>query len=160
MLIAGPKPPIRARVVENSGTRDREAWVIHDGGDGWHIVENTKVELTTLDSTTLIDSHRFETIRGIGVASNNWVKSLIQGRLIAYLDESMGQVIDSDEIEGRKCWVADVKGLRTDQPEATFRLWVDSENGMILREQLAGIGTVELREIELGGVIENANAPT
>ena len=158
MLIAGPKPPIRARVVENSGTQDREAWVIHDGHAGWHIVENTKVELTTLDSTTLIDSHRFETIRGMGVASNNWVKSLIQGRLTAYLDESMGQVVDSDQIEGRKCWVADVKGLRTDEPVATFRLWVDSETGIILREQRPGAGTLELREIELGEVIEDAPA--
>ncbi len=82
-LIAGPKPPIQARVVESSPTLDREAWVLPDGRDGWYITEGAQTELPFAASTPIVDPDRFEMIGGIAVASNNWVKSLIQGRLIA-----------------------------------------------------------------------------
>lgn len=154
-LIAGPKPPVRARAIESSPDQNREAWVLHDGQNGWHITEGAKTELTSVDSTTIVDSDRFETIRGMRVASNNWLKSLIQGRLIAYLDESTGQVLDSAQVEGRHCWVADVNGLRRDEPNATFRVWVDADTGIILHEERTGAeAMVELRDIELGEVIE------
>jgi hypothetical protein len=154
-LIAGPKPPVRARIVESSPTQLREAWVLHDGRDGWHITEGANTELSSSDSTTIVDSDRFETIRGMGVASNNWVKSLIQGHLIAYLDESTGQVIDAALVEGRHCWVADVNGLRRDEPSTTFRVWVDTDTGIILREERTDAeAMVEVRDIELGEVIE------
>ena len=155
-LIMSPKPPARARVVESSPTRNREAWVLHDGREGWHITEGVKTELTSLQSTTIVDTDRFETIRGMAVASNNWVKSLIQGQLIAYLDESTGQVVDSAQVEDRQCWVADVMGLKPDEPAAAFRLWVDADTGIILREQRTDRDTmtIELRDIDLGETIE------
>ena len=71
-----------------------------DRSVGWHITEGTTVELSSSNSTTFIDTNRFETIRGMGVASNDWLKSLIQGRLIAYLDESPGRVIHSPKSKG------------------------------------------------------------
>ncbi len=78
---------------------------------------------------------------------------MIQGRLIAYLDESTAQVIDSARVEGRECWVADVNGLRRDEPNATLRVWIDADTGIILREERPDVeATVELRDIELGEV--------
>jgi hypothetical protein len=70
-LIAGPKPPMRARVLESSPTRNREALVLHDGRDGWLITEGEKTELSSVESTTIVDPGSFETILGMGVASNN-----------------------------------------------------------------------------------------
>ena len=160
-LVAGPKPPIRARVFESSPDGDREASVIHDGLDGRCIIEGAKVELTSTDSTTIVDTDRFEAIRGMGVASNNWVKSLIQGRRTAYLPESTGRVVDSTDLEDRPCWVVDVNGLRLDEPEVPIRLWVDTETGIILREERIDIeAMVELRDVEIGEVVQSApNAP-
>jgi outer membrane lipoprotein-sorting protein len=74
---------------------------------------------------------------------------------MAYLDESTGHVLDSHTVEGRQCWVADVFGLRRDEPTATFRVWVDADTGIILREERTDAeAVVELRDIELGDVVE------
>jgi outer membrane lipoprotein-sorting protein len=82
---------------------------------------------------------------------------LIQGRFIAYLGESAGEVVDSAKVEGRRCWVADVNGLNPGQPTATYRVWVDADTGIILREERTDSeAVIELRDIELGYVIENA----
>lgn len=148
---------MRARVVESSPTGNRTAWVLHDGRNGWHITDGVKTELTSVESTTIIRPDRFETIREMGVASNNWVKSLIQGHLIAYLDESTGQVVDSAVVDGRSCWVADVKGLKPSEPSASFRLWIDAATGIIIREVRSdGEAMIELRDVELGDVIDKA----
>jgi len=160
LIESSPKPPLRARVVESSPERVREAWVVHDGQDVWHITVDNKTELSCARSTTIVEAARFETIRGVGVASNNWVKSMIQGRLIAYLTESTGHVVDSEMVEGRSCRVAEVRGLRANQPEATFRLWVDAETGIIVRLQRTDLtdAVVRLEAIEFGTVIEGTSS--
>jgi hypothetical protein len=159
-LIAGPKPPVRARVVESSPAHNREAWIIHDGRDGWLVTEGAKTELSSIGSTTIVDPEGFETVRGMRVASNNWAKSLIQGHLIAYLGQSTGQVVDSAQVGDRTCWMVDVNGLKPDEPTATFRVWVDAGTGIILREERPDAeAVVELHDIELGRVIDAHQRP-
>lgn len=155
LIATHPKPPIKARVVEH-GVTERQAKVLYDGVDTWHIDDGTRIELTSARSTTINDDRRFETMRDFGgTASNNWVKTLVHGGLAAYLEDSTGQVVGSDEIEGRLCWVADVKGLREDDPTTEFRNWVDAHTGLILRisRQDAVDAVAELRDLEVGEVI-------
>jgi hypothetical protein len=150
---------LRARVVESSPEGVREAWVLHDGQDVWHIVAGETTELSHRGSATFINAARFETVRGMGVASNNWVKSMIQGRLIGYLTESTGHVVDSEMVEGRSCWVAKVRGLKANQAEAAFRLWVDAETGIIVRLERTDLnGVVRVESIELGVIIEGTSS--
>jgi hypothetical protein len=151
---------LRARVVESSPERVREAWVLHDGQDVWHIVAGETTELSHRWSATFIDATRFETIRGMGVASNNWVKSLIQGRLIAYMADVTGEVVDSEMAEGRSCWVAEVRGLKANQADAAFRLWVDAETGIIVRLERTDLpgAVVRLESIEFGVIIEGTSS--
>ena len=80
--IAGPKPPVRARVVESSPTLDREARVLHDVRDGWHVTEGAKTELSSVDSTTIVDPDRFETIHGLAVC--NGMEMLVRQAEIAF----------------------------------------------------------------------------
>lgn len=158
LIASTPKPPLRARVVESTPGRVREASVVHDGSGTWHITTEETTELSSPDSTTIVGADRFEMIRGMGVASNNWVKSLIQGRLIAYLTGSVGHVVDSDPIAGRACWIADIAGMKADQPHEVFRMWVDAETGIIMRLERADVGNtvVELSDVAFGTVIEGS----
>lgn len=155
LIASTPKPPIRARIVDSSPGSERKAWVVHDGQDVWHIDDGDRIELSSPASTTLIDDGRFETIAGMGVASNNWVKTMFQGRLIAYLASATGDVVGSETFEGRMCWVVEMQGLRAKEPEAEFRMWVDAETGITLRLERADLDgiVVWLDNIEVGTAI-------
>jgi hypothetical protein len=150
-----PKPPVRARVVRSTSAARDEAWVLHDGLDTWHIATGTRIEVTGAESTTIVDEGRFESIRGMGVASNLWAKMMIQGRLFGDLTTKPGAVVGQEVIDGNPCWVADVAGLRSGE-EVTFRLWVHTETGIILRvERLDEIeAVVQLTDVTFGEVIE------
>lgn len=151
-----PKPPLRARVVE-TGTTQREATVLFDGAETWYIDDGSRIELTSSESTTILDDHRFETMRGFGgVDSNSWVKLLVQGRLAAYLDDSTGRIIGNEDLDGRPCWIADVSGLRPDDPDSEFRHWVDAETGLILRvARLDDVDAqIQLHDLTFGNVIK------
>jgi hypothetical protein len=135
LIRTSPKPPLRARLVERDGAAQRQAVIIHDGVQGWYLDTGSAIELTNLDarSTVIVEGSRVRAWRGFGVAINNEFKAAIQGTLIAYLEDSQGQIVAREPILGRPCWVAEVNGLWKDKPHAAFRIWVDEETGILLR---------------------------
>jgi hypothetical protein len=132
LILSYPKRPVRAKVVMESELESRRADIVHDGHRAWYINDGSRVEITGDNSTMLVQGDELHCIRGMGVAVNNWAKSMIQGRLVAYLGDASGTVVGRELVEGRPCWIADVVGLRRDQ-STSFRLWIDEETGMILR---------------------------
>jgi hypothetical protein len=155
-LIESHKPPLACRVVElTNGEVVRSASVIFDGINGWYVDDGTRVELRAAeDRATFVEAGAVERVGpGMVVSSSNWVKSAIDGRRIAYLDEASGVVIGREAVEGRSCWVVETDGLKRDV-DALFRLHVDEETGVILRMSRDDVGEVLRVEQLLYGTVE------
>jgi hypothetical protein len=152
-LIESHKPPLSCRVVE---TRENEivrsAIVIFDGINGWYIDDGERVELrASEDRVTFVEHGAVERIGpGMVASSGNWVKSVIDGRRIAYLDRATGEVVGREEVGGRSCWVVDVEGLKRDA-DIVFRLHVDEETGIVVRMAREDLGEVlRVEDLVLG----------
>lgn len=135
VLMAGyPKPAIKAVVTETTENGGRSATVLHDGREGWVIDDGNRIEATFGPKSTLLaEGDELTTLFDMGAGStNNWVKALFQGRLIAYLEDSTGSVVRTETVDGMACIVFDVEHLRQGESD-TFRLWVDTRWGFNLR---------------------------
>lgn len=152
-LILRPKPPLSCTVAEVNGTGDlRVARVVFDGADGWWIDDGTRGELRLSDERALfVDEERVELVAGSGfVYANGWVKSAIEGRLLASLEEARGEVGGTETVLGRRCWICEVTGLRQGD-DGSFRLAVDSKTGVIVQMQRSdGGGRLEVRDLRFG----------
>jgi hypothetical protein len=158
-LIASRKPPLAARVVERrDGAEHRSARVIHDGINGWYVDDGERVELRAAeDRATFVERGTVERIGpGMLATSNNWVKTAIDGRRMADLDDATGEVLGRGEALGRPCWVVRAFGLKGNAPQAVFVLHVDAQTGILLRterEDQDGSG-LEVEELVIGTVVE------
>ncbi|MGZ4126288.1 MAG: hypothetical protein ACXVQU_12130, partial [Actinomycetota bacterium] len=104
------------------------------------------------DRVTFVENGAVERIGpGMVASSANWVKSAIDGRRIAYLDQASGVVAGREEVGGRSCWVVvDVEGLKRGG-DGPFRLHVDEETGIILRMSRDDVGEVlRIEDLVLG----------
>ena len=156
-LIAARKPPLAARVVERrDGEVAREASVVFDGINAWFVDDGSRIELRAAeDRSVFVEEGSVERIGpGMVASSNNWVKSLIDGRRLAYLDRATGEVLGPDELFERPCWLVHAEGLRSDE-DAVFLLHVDRETGVILRTAREDLDlVVDVEELMLGSVTE------
>ncbi len=153
-LIESHKPPLTCRVIETRGDEVvRSASVVFDGINGWYIDDGERIELRAAeDRVTFVENGVVERIGpGMVASSANWVKSAIDGRRIAYLDQASGVVAGREAIGGRSCWVViDVQGLKRGV-EAPFRLHVDEETGIILQIARDDVGEVlRIEDLVLG----------
>jgi hypothetical protein len=142
-------------VVEiRDGRVAREARVIFDGINAWFVDDGERLELRAAeDRVVFVEAGTVERIGpGMVVSSAGWVKSALDGRRIANLEAATGEVLGRDDVDGRPCWVASVAGLRTND-DARFRLHVDAETGVILREAREDVGEVlRVEDLVLGDV--------
>jgi len=156
-LIASKKPPLAARVVERrEGNPVREASVVFDGINAWFVDDGSKIELRAAeDRVVFVEEGSVERVGpGMVASSNNWVKSAIDGRRLAYLERSQGEVLGRDDVFERSCWLVRAEGLRADE-DAVFLLHVDTETGVILREAREDTDVVlDVEELMLGTVTE------
>jgi hypothetical protein len=149
-LIESHKPPVACRAIETRGDEVvRSAFVVFDGINGWYVDDGERIELRAAeDRVTFVENGAVERIGpGMVASSANWVKSAIDGRRIAYLDRASGVVAGRADVAGRPCWVVDVDGLKRGV-DASFRLHVDEETGIILRMARDDVGEV-LRIVDL-----------
>ncbi len=157
-LITSRKPPLVARVVEHAdGEVRRSATVIHDGINGWLVDDGERVEFRAAeDRATFVEAGGVERIGpGMVASSNNWVKTALDGRRMAYLDRATGEVTGSGELLGRSCWTVRAHGLRSDV-EVPVVLHVDAQTGILLRTQREDLdgSFLEVRELVLGTATE------
>jgi hypothetical protein len=156
-LISSKKPPLAARIVERrDGTETRAASVVFDGINAWFIDDGSKIELRAAeDRVVFVEEGSVERVGpGMVASSNNWVKSAIDGRRLAYLERADGEVLGPDELFERSCWLVRANGLRADE-DAVFLLHVDTETGVILREAREDLDLVlDVEELMLGSVTE------
>ena len=135
LLTSYPKAPIAATVTrsgERSGRNDVSHAVVHDGLEGWFIrLDRSREFVFGTDSTVFVDEGGVRAVRGARVAANLWIKALLQGRLLAALDQAEGRCIGSESLEGRVCWITELEGLRDDG--ATTRLWIEATHGYVLQ---------------------------
>ncbi|MGZ4108480.1 MAG: hypothetical protein ACXVP7_02215 [Actinomycetota bacterium] len=153
-LIESHKPPLACRVIETRGDEVvRSASVVFDGINGWYIDDGERIELRAAeDRVTFVENGAVERIGpGMVASSANWVKSAIDGRRIAYLDQASRVVAGREEVGGRSCWVVvDVEGLKRGG-DGPFRLHVDEETGIILRMSRDDVGEVlRIEDLVLG----------
>jgi hypothetical protein len=152
-LIVRSKPPLSCTVAEVDGTGEaRRARVVFDGAHGWWIDDGTRGELRLSDERAVfVEQERVELVAGSSfVYANGWVKSAIEGRLLASLDEARGDVRGTETVLGRNCWICEVAGLKHGD-DVSFRLAVDSKTGIIVRMQRSdGAGSLEVRNLLFG----------
>ena len=157
-LIASRKPPLAARVVERTdGAVTREASVVFDGINGWFIDDGSRIELRAAeDRVVYVEEGSVERVGpGMVASSNNWVKSAIDGRRMAYLDRAEGEVLGADGFAGRACWLVRATGLRADE-DAVFLLHVDRQSGVLMRTAREDVDTVlDIEELLLGTATQN-----
>ncbi len=154
-LIEAQKPPLTARVTEiRDDTALRSALVIFDGINGWYIDDGERIEFRAVEDRVLFVEAGSVDRYGPGMvaSSGNWVKSVIDGRRIAYLDRAEGTVLGRDEVDGRPCWVVEASGLKRDD-DIVFTLRVDEQTGVILRMARGDLGEVmRVEELRVGSV--------
>ena len=142
-LIRSPKPPLACRVLElSNGDEMRSARVIFDGMSAWFIESDEMVEFRIADDLAVFDEGG-ELKRvgpGMGVHSNPWVKTAIQGERLN-LDEASGHVIRREVVDGRPAILVEVIGLRAGE-DTVFELQVDLETGVILRMSRPDLGPI------------------
>lgn len=153
-LIRSPKPPLACTVAETNGTSDvRRAGVVFDGVEGWWIDDGVRTELRLAPTRAVfVDDRGVELVAPDAfVHANGWIKSAIEGRLLAYLDDAEGQVLGGGAVLGRSCWICDVMGLKPGS-DAPIRLAVDVATGLIIQTRLAGpLGwALEIRDLRIG----------
>lgn len=156
-LIASKKPPLAARIVERRGGNPvREASVVFDGINAWFVDDGSRIELRAAeDRVVFVEEGSVERVGpGMVASSNNWVKVAIDGRRMAYLDRAEGQVLGSEELFERPCWLVRAERLKADE-DAVFLLHVDTETGVVLRTAREDLDEVlEVEELMLGTVTE------
>jgi hypothetical protein len=127
---------------------------VFDGINAWLVDDGERLELRAAeDRVVFVEDGTVERIGpGMVVSSAAWVKSALDGRRIANLEKAVGEVIGREDVDGRPCWVASVDGLRTNE-DARFRLHVDVETGVILREAREDAGEVlRVEDLVFGAV--------
>jgi hypothetical protein len=141
LIRATPKPAM-AGIAEQLlvGKLIRSATFDFDGDRGWRISGENQVEVTQGERTTLQTASGTETYE-ISTASNNWLKPMIDGRRLAYLDGARGNHILRGERLGRSVWSVEVSGLRLED-DAVFALEVDAATGVILFAKREDWGSV------------------
>jgi hypothetical protein len=139
-------------VVDVRDGRDfRTARVVFDGVEGWWIDDGEKVELRVDEGrATFVQPSGIERVDHENVYANGWVKAAVEGRLMAYMDEAAGDVKSSEMIDGRRCWMAEVSGLKAGVEEA-IKLFVDQETGVILLSKGNG-AELQVRDLHLGTI--------
>lgn len=149
-----PKPPIRARVREEGRDGIKESVVFFDGLDLWFIDNGKRIQITHPQSSLFWENERLENVRSMGVAADDLAKAIIVGSF-AYLDNTDGVVTGEDNVLTRPCWIAETSGLRGDEPDASFRMWIDKEHGFTLRSEhlTEPAGRVEIVELVIGEII-------
>ena len=162
-LITSKKPPLAAHLIERKdGAPVREASVVFDGINGWFVDDGTRVEVRAAeDRVVFVEEGSVERIGpGMVASSNNWVKSALDGRRMAYLDAAEGEVLGPDELAGRGCWVVRATGLKGNDENAVFLLHVDAQTGIVLRTAREDVdGTLDVDELMLGTVTEREREP-
>jgi hypothetical protein len=157
-LIASRKPPVAAHVVERrDGEVVRQARVIHDGINGWYVDDGDRIELRAAeDRATFVERGTVERIGpGMVASANTWVKIALDGRRMAELERSAGEVVGPDELRGRACWVARVVGLRGNEPDVAFQIHVDAETGILLRTAREDVDVLlDVEDLVVGTVYE------
>jgi hypothetical protein len=153
-LILSPKPPLACTVVETHERAEiRRARVVFDGAEGWWIDDGVRTELRlTPDRAVFVDDQGVELVAvDAFVYANGWVKSAIEGRLLAYLDDAEGQVQGSEDTLGRSCWICDVVGLKAGS-DAPIRLGIDVATGLIIQMRMADPPgrALEIRDLRIG----------
>jgi hypothetical protein len=130
-LIRSPKPAFTAIGVTNDPNRDATFKVIYNGQGAWMIERPTQTELLSGERTVLRKADAVDVI-DIPVAVNNDVKSALDGRRMAYLDEGTFEIIGAISVAGRSCYHVRGWGLKQGQ-DKPFELAVDRDVGCILR---------------------------
>lgn len=108
--------------------------MVHDGAEGWLIDDGkqTEVSFAAHSSILLSKADGLRSLQGTRSAANGWVKPLFRGELLN-LTNASGDIRGSDTVCGRPCLVAEVRGLRSDEPTVSFRLTVDTVDGIIMK---------------------------
>jgi len=160
-LVGSRKPPLAARVVERTdGETTRQASVVFDGINAWFIDDGERIELRAAeDRVVYVEEGSVERVGpGMVASSNNWVKTAIDGRRMAYLDRAEGEVLGTDVAAGRECWLVRATGLKSDEDVAVL-LHVDRETGVVMRTVREDVDTVlDVEELMLGAATEHDRA--
>lgn len=152
LIESHPKPPLSATVRRVTSGQSEILSVIHDGLGGWHVHQGPRTEISFGHNSTVIrEPGRFAAIRDARAASNLWLKSLFQGRLMTELAAASGSFLRSESVGGVVCWVVDVDGLRRGEHPSRFRLWVEKTYGFIVRVE-GSEAMVEVTDLCIGSV--------
>jgi hypothetical protein len=68
---------------------------------------------------------------GVVLAGEAWITSAVEPRRFVRLDQAYGEVTGREDVGGRPCVIAEVRGLRG--ATTVLRLWVDEGVGSIVR---------------------------
>ncbi|MDP9330927.1 MAG: hypothetical protein M3P11_09855 [Actinomycetota bacterium] len=155
-LILNRKPPLACTVVETNGASEtRRARVVFDGAEGWWIDDGVRTELRlNPNRAVFVDDQGVELVAlDALVYANGWVKSAIEGRLLAYLDHAQGQLHGNNDVLGRSCWLYDVVGLKAGS-DAPIRLAIDTATGVVMQMHSVGppAWALEIRDLRIGSL--------
>jgi hypothetical protein len=68
---------------------------------------------------------------GSPLVGEAWITSAVEPKRFVRLADAYGEVTGSEDVGGRRCVIAEVRGLRG--AKTVLRLWVDAELGSIVR---------------------------
>jgi hypothetical protein len=68
---------------------------------------------------------------GSALVGEAWITSAVEPKRFVRLADAFGEVTGAEDIGGRRCVVAEVRGLRG--AKTVLRVWVDDEVGSIVR---------------------------
>ena len=117
--------------------------MVFDGINAWLVDDGERLELRAAeDRVVFVEGGTVERVGpGMVVSSAAWVKSALDGRRIANLETSTGDVLGREHVDGRACWLVVIDGLRSNE-DTRFRLHVDAETGVIVRMAREDAGEV------------------
>jgi hypothetical protein len=145
-LLRGKKPAFLAE-----GTADSSCGatfkVVYDGRDSWVIERPARMEFKAGTRTIFVQPDSVEII-DIPVAANNDVKSALDGRRIAYLDDATFKVTGWAVVARRPCIEVRAIGLRQGE-DVAFEMAIDTETGAALRISRDGMVLFEVTEFRL-----------
>jgi hypothetical protein len=147
-LVRSAKPAFAAKGTTADADRGLTFQAIHNGRGDWVIQRPARTELLAGSRTLLAETHGVKVI-DIPVAVNNDVKSMLDGRRIAYLSEGTLELIGTTSVAGRECFDVRAWGLRQGD-DRRFDMAVDKETGAILRMAQGGKVLVEVTEFQVG----------